>query len=112
MNCREEIATRSVARPHAAATPAGADFQTARCQSLGRTAGRAARDRCHGPRPCRHTHDRPIQSIMATAAIERGAHVLNLLARRGDAVVAALAGGAYPDVAEPDRPPRDRSMTG
>src|ERR1700686_4833657 len=111
-SCREKPATRAIARSHGAATPARADFQTSRCESLGRTAGRAARARCHGSRPCRHTHDRPIQRIVATGAIERGAHVLNLLTCRGDAVMAALAGGAYSDVAEYDGSPRDRAVTG
>ncbi len=99
--------------------PAGADFQTSPHQSLGRTAGRAARGRCYGPRLfrrtrrlSRRTHDRPIQRVVTTAAIERGAHVLNLLTRRGDAVVAALAGGVDSDVAEHDRSPRDRAVTG
>src|ERR1700738_2861725 len=112
VNCRSETATPAIIRSHGAATPAGADFHTARSESPDRTVGRAARARCHRLRACRHAHHRPIERIVATAAIDRGARVLNLLTRGGDAVMAALAHGAYADVAGHDRGPRDRPVTG
>jgi len=102
--------SRSIARPHAPAQPARADPEAAHRQSLGATAGRAARALNQRPQLRRRGRNAPAERVVTAAAILRGDRVLNLLTRGNDAVVAALTGRRDADVTEGRLAPRNRAM--
>src|ERR1700722_18727849 len=78
--------------------------------SLGGTGGRGARARQQGPQRGGWRRGGPIQGVVADAAILRRDWVLRLLAGRGHAVVATLAGRADAEVIEGRSGPRDRAV--
>src|ERR1035438_7643123 len=80
-------------------------------ESLGGPNDRTARGWYQGLQPRRRRDHGPIEGAVATAAIKRGVHMLDLLARGGDAVVATLAGGADLEMTKGGRSPSNRAVT-